>query len=713
MSQFTTDSKLSEPLKRFLNKQELADRGLENQFARKREEEYKKIIDEGDPLKLQQLASVIGVDPEADYLSALHLMQTILASDEIQNKHMVAIKLYESAPTLQEGYQSRIEAMKAYSEQGNHHSRNQIVQNLLNTHPSNGNLRHQIGMMYKSSKEPKLAMENFNAAFSEEGHYNIDAGLEILKACDANQRSFYANLLCKASQKAGACLPYQSRKSNAAEVFLEAAIRGDVSYNNDNEVLAASLSIAQNPDIKSASMVVRNLMNLNPNDSMLGHLEKSQEILNLRTSKIECDNIIQAETKKSEQAIDHSRIQEMKEKAMTLEESINHEFNSQFGEMNFGYTLRGANQEPRIITGNWSFGGPIPNTIINNKDFEHTKRILDTPISELVSNEFAQSNGITTGQSLGDIKDSEQFIEFAQQVVRKKFGTKEKNMEVIDHKDHDKYFDTLSKVYHSVCGFPDSQSKRTNDSPINFAHDNDKGQDMGDCRKHAMYMQILYDTWNEERMNTDIGLIHRGKAGDFETHDKETLAITDLSFKGNIKMHSMYRPERNTAGNLQYSPEVHAIEEHTLSMFRSGNKVRLADSFYHEQYDLKDAPVDVEIKDNNLSITGVTTSVACNGADSQIPINITNAPYKRIMHYAATSELPSLSDQQHTEKMNRIEVTNNECIGIEPNFMGNSVASNPPKFSDIVHKLTNVLRTTSNPSPNNNNSNRKTNAPLR
>ncbi len=262
-------------------------------------------------------------------------------------------------------------------------------------------------------------------------------------------------------------------------------------------------------------------------------------------------------------------------------------------------------------SGNWKFGGQLPESNINRYDRGYFGELLRTPLNTLLAPEELP-DGI---EYLMDAKDVETFFTVASKIIRAQYNTQD--LERYDEK-HD-LFDATVHGYMAVSGAGDKAFRKyLPDSRTNVAEHFDRG--IGDCRAHTQSLQIMYEIWKEERCNQfqrQIMQIYQSSGMPREKVIREIFAIQDEMDKVlqtpmkfiDVEVHlpvrmkdgkPMWNGDRMV---LNPSKEQVKVEEHTfnliLTLDENGKpgKMRTADSFYNNTYPWANQEISFEGRD--------------------------------------------------------------------------------------------------------------------
>lgn len=271
------------------------------------------------------------------------------------------------------------------------------------------------------------------------------------------------------------------------------------------------------------------------------------------------------------------------------------------------YSYKGRNSHS--VQGNFRFGAQLPDQNINRKDLVFFERVLELPLS-VIFNEVDEAKIPESIKkfnleqtNLNDILEFDDFNAACDLLIRTRFDSAELQLERLDSKGHKKFDETVSAFTALSAGGPTaSHRKNLRDSRTNLSKRFELG--LGDCRHFTQIKQILFDLWQNKKLNMilsaitekhdETGEFDKGLVELFDEVNATTLRTIDFEvhlpvelnkdgqpvFEGNHFLHAATRRRRK-------------IEEHTANiLFTYGvdgeiKKSSLADSFYQNTYPWK------------------------------------------------------------------------------------------------------------------------------
>ena len=273
------------------------------------------------------------------------------------------------------------------------------------------------------------------------------------------------------------------------------------------------------------------------------------------------------------------------------------------------------------VGGNMRFGGQLPDHSISRKDVEFFDGILQTPLKDLFpEGEFEKlyaeelgKNIVQANLTLNQITSTKAFLKVIDKFIRYHFGTEnfantglhlENNAE-INNSDYDKAVKGLLEV-------SGKKGSRQADSRTNISALFALG--LGDCRHHAQVKQLLFDRWQNKKMNNILSQMQKNGITEelvrdfYDIHNVE-LRTFDVEVHVPIELEGMYSPVKGEDGKYIYNPRQQTtLEEHTMTVLikKSNGKlsdIKLADAFYQEHYDWSYMHIDID-KDITLDGNG-------------------------------------------------------------------------------------------------------------
>ncbi len=263
-----------------------------------------------------------------------------------------------------------------------------------------------------------------------------------------------------------------------------------------------------------------------------------------------------------------------------------------------------------FVQGNFMFGGQLPDHYLTRTDWQQFEKLLDAPIDILIGmhdndrimpvpyKRMIPNTYDLHPLTLRDITRPEDFLDFADKIVRRAFGTGEDGLEEITSLGHLHYDETVNALLH-LSG---AENRKEVDSRTNISVM--MGLGLGDCRQHAQAKQILFDAWQKDQMNhwlkeaytaltidKDFKLYNDciAKVRDIESVELRTI---DALVQAPVEMKGKYEPVYSKEWKLQLNENgvQSSVENHTLTVLLKHNKkgelesLRFADSFYQNHY---------------------------------------------------------------------------------------------------------------------------------
>lgn len=269
----------------------------------------------------------------------------------------------------------------------------------------------------------------------------------------------------------------------------------------------------------------------------------------------------------------------------------------------FSYRGLASNFEgANIVGGNMKFGGQLQDHVISRKDIEIFDQILSKPIKEIFPNGHVFKSNINPDKSLNQIEDFAQFLSVIDEFIRFHFGTEnfaktglnlENNAEI-----NNSVYDQTIKAFISLAGI-DIESKQNLDSRTNISTILALGS--GDCRHHAQVKQLLFDRWQEKKLDSILFAAYNSKSKEeFDMLIKKyhevlniELRTIDVNVILPIKINGKYDAVKAN-GKFVESSQESLLEEHTMSILirrkqtedgkQALESARLVDSFYQKNY---------------------------------------------------------------------------------------------------------------------------------
>ena len=308
------------------------------------------------------------------------------------------------------------------------------------------------------------------------------------------------------------------------------------------------------------------------------------------------------------------------------------------------------------VGGNMKYGGQLPDHTVSRKDVEFMDTILNTPLVQLFPNEgFNEVFGEEISQSLNsgnlkmnDINDVNLFLKVIDKFIRYHFGTEnfaetglnlENNAEI----NNSVYDQTVS----SVIKFFGKDGDRTVDSRTNISVLFTLG--MGDCRHHAQVKQLLFDRWQEKKMDSILTKMYKGEVSpsqgivDFNDIYRLQLRTIDVNITlpiqlGGEKSNEMYNPVKEDGKYVVQEGQKNPLEEHTMTILLRTDEngcledARIADAFYQHTYDWQnyslDIDKDISVDENgHYVINAGTISAKKVVGDVELPVVISPTVY--------------------------------------------------------------------------------------
>lgn len=254
------------------------------------------------------------------------------------------------------------------------------------------------------------------------------------------------------------------------------------------------------------------------------------------------------------------------------------------------YSYRG--KMSNSVQGNFAFEGILPSQNVNRYDRASFDELLHVPLRDLLPEDKLTDS--TRDQCLADIEDPEQFIAIADAIIRSNFNTDTWDLEVIDSAGH-KEFERRQAALIQYFGFESKEARaaipesRTNVFNV-FA------MGIGDCRQQAHVKQLMFDTWQAEKVNKRIQKASAATdpkvIDDIEQQIDEIQAFELRTFdcicEAPIQLNDQRLPVRDENGKWVLNEEATRIdvEPHTLNVIlkKGAASVGLSDVFYKHTY---------------------------------------------------------------------------------------------------------------------------------
>ena len=245
-----------------------------------------------------------------------------------------------------------------------------------------------------------------------------------------------------------------------------------------------------------------------------------------------------------------------------------------------------------------------------------------------------------------DPKDPEKFLAAADKIVRRSYGTEERELEDLHSTGHKIYDDTVNGLVR-LSGISD---RKTGDSRTNISVI--MGLGLGDCRHHAQAKQLLFDVWQKHHMNTALKNAYDAlKHGDTEGHvrhleefnaiESVELRTIDATVTAPVQTDGLYKVRRGKDGTALADPEggMNPVEDHTMTILLQKNSsgilenLRFADSFYQEHYAWGDGDIpvgDLTLDENDHIVIPAKTLKAVDPESGRLiyqPVQLHPTPY--------------------------------------------------------------------------------------
>lgn len=306
------------------------------------------------------------------------------------------------------------------------------------------------------------------------------------------------------------------------------------------------------------------------------------------------------------------------------------------------------------VSGNFRFGGQLPDHSISRKDIEIFDGILHTPAYKLFPTDKLPKE-FEKIKTLSKITDTKVFLTAVDTFIRYHYGTEnftnsnlhlESNAEI----NNSIYDQTVNAVITLSGKSGDKLSdSRTNISSI-FAIG------MGDCRHHAQVKQLMFDRWQGEQMKDCLVSAYKAiSSGNKKAHDimvekfneiySTQLRTLDVKVNMPIEINGMYNAQKTADGKFiaNKNNENVTLEEHTMTMLVNMNNngvatnVTLADAFYQNNYNWANHNVplnEITLENNEFSMNVGNLPADKVNTGNSLPITLTPAVYagKRDTH---------------------------------------------------------------------------------
>lgn len=296
-----------------------------------------------------------------------------------------------------------------------------------------------------------------------------------------------------------------------------------------------------------------------------------------------------------------------------------------------------------FISGNFGFGGQLPDHSLTRSDYKQFKALLDAPLVSVLG--AGRSHNLP--ESLGKINDTQTFLKVTDMIVRETYGTERDELENLMSDGHARYDEAVHALL-EVSGIDDDGNERNmSDSRTNISVI--MGVGLGDCRHHAQAKQLLFDVWQKRQMNSHLNDAYDAlKAGNtqayetaveaFKAVERQELRTFDVVVRAPIKVNGSYSIVYNASGLpiMEQGSQMNVVEEHTMTMLLEHDKnrdissVKLADSFYQEHYDWGTGDIDVDDivlnERGELEIPGKTVKAFDPETGSEIEILVELTP---------------------------------------------------------------------------------------
>jgi hypothetical protein len=325
--------------------------------------------------------------------------------------------------------------------------------------------------------------------------------------------------------------------------------------------------------------------------------------------------------------------------------------------------------DAEIVKNNFQYGGIITDTSIARRDRLEFGKLLNAPLGDLMATfggDVSKMPGVTADMRLTDIKDPEQFVAVAQQLVRQNFGTAAKNLEIIDSLEHKLYYDHPIESLNKASGIPaDRIARQGYDSRTSLSAEWAKG--LGDCRHHAQSMQLLYDMWQGGRLNgflrqAETAATPEARAaaiGSFKDLERTQLRTLDVMVNAPIKVKGAYepiRPDTDTSLPAKLSfiadDSVNYIEDHTMNILTRSDEqghvesARYADSFYNNTYNWSNGPIKLQqAADGSITFPGGDLDGVLGMAGNKAPVTMQFAPYSGTRTKTAANDIGDIYER--------------------------------------------------------------------
>jgi tetratricopeptide (TPR) repeat protein len=296
-----------------------------------------------------------------------------------------------------------------------------------------------------------------------------------------------------------------------------------------------------------------------------------------------------------------------------------------------------------FVPGNFMFGGQLPDHYLTRTDWQQFQKLLEAPLEKLIGGEEAGKYPPT----LKDVQRPEDFLEIADKIIRRAFGTDEWKLEDMMSEGHASYDETVNALL-NLSGTKDEKTmdSRTNISVI-------MGLGLGDCRQHAQAKQILFDAWQKNFMNWWLGEAYTALTVDkdmkyyrqciegFKSIESVELRTIDAVVQAPVQMKEKYIKKLTGDGQTmaEQGGAMNAVENHTLTVLLKHNKkgelesLRFADSFYQNQYQWGDGEIPLDklsFDENGKVILPAKTLTAVDpgtGQEVSVPVQLVPSRY--------------------------------------------------------------------------------------
>ena len=254
------------------------------------------------------------------------------------------------------------------------------------------------------------------------------------------------------------------------------------------------------------------------------------------------------------------------------------------------YNYRGMTGQS--LSGNFRFGGLVPDQVINNADRRVFHALVSTPLSRIIDVDKLTADErqeVATGKSLKDLPIAEA-SRWADIITRQRFRNDELNLEELQSAGHKEFEQLFAVALQQFSIGESADSRRQAFSRTNVSAALLLG--IGDCRQHAQVKQLIWDTLQREQIDTLTNQYLDGTITQEELKEQSEkllaldLRTFDVEIHSNIQIRGMYDEITDKEGRRLLSDTETVPEEHTMNILvnRKTGVLTKADAFYHHRY---------------------------------------------------------------------------------------------------------------------------------